>query len=80
MVEKLFRVENCIPESKKRNSHALRNLGSFPSDPDKINETETRLTTYVCTYKQTAVYLKLSEGLTVYISILKRVETNALLP
>ena len=35
MVEKLFRVENCIPVPKKRYSHALRNVGNFYSDPNR---------------------------------------------
>ena len=41
VVEKLFRVENCIPASKKRYSHALRNVGSFPSDPNGLGSEGT---------------------------------------
>jgi hypothetical protein len=41
VVEKLFRVENCIPAPKKRYSHALRNVGSFPSDPNPLGSEGT---------------------------------------
>src|SRR4029077_20900433 len=33
MVVELFQFENCIPVPKNTHSHALRNLGSFLSDP-----------------------------------------------
>ena len=60
VVEKLFRVENCIPLPKKRYSRALRNVGNLPSDPNRSVakavglSTETSLLPHACLLNNTS--------------------------